>query len=103
MPIIKSAIKRAKQNHVRRARRQPFKTHMKTMMRKMHDLVKDGKKDEAAKLLATVYKAIDTAAKKNILHKNTAARKKSQMAKLVKSVWTMISGIIGLAWFFLSW
>lgn len=83
MPIIKSAIKRARQNHVRRARRQPFKTHMKTMMRKMTDLVKEGKKDEAGKLLAVVYKSIDTAAKKNIIHKNNAARKKSQMAKLI--------------------
>ncbi|MBT3293094.1 30S ribosomal protein S20 [Candidatus Peregrinibacteria bacterium] len=83
MPIIKSAIKRARQNTVRRSRRQPYKTHMKTMMRKMVDLTNEGKKDEAAKLLPSVYKTIDTAAKKNIIHPKNAARKKSRMAKLI--------------------
>ena len=53
------------------------------MMKKMEDLVKAGKKDEATKMLSETYKAIDMAAKINILHKNTAARKKSSMAKLV--------------------
>lgn len=83
MPIIKSAIKRARQNDIRRARRKPFKTNMKTMMKKVADLVKDGKQVDAAKLLPAVYKSIDTAAKKNIIHPKNAARKKSSMAKLV--------------------
>ncbi len=83
MPIIKSAIKRAKQNEVRRIRRQPFKTQLKTAMRSFHDLVKEGKKDDARKLLPKVFKAIDTAAKKNIIHKNNAARKKAGFAKMV--------------------
>jgi small subunit ribosomal protein S20 len=56
---------------------------MKTMMKKMEDAVKAGKKDEALKMLPETYKAIDMAAKINMLHKNTAARKKSRMAKLV--------------------
>ena len=86
MPIIKSAIKRMKQNAVRRARRRPVNTLMKTMIRKMTDLAKDKKKADAEKLLPTVYKAIDMAAKRNIIHKNTAARKKSKMAKLVASL-----------------
>lgn len=83
MPIIESAIKRARQNDVRRQRRLPFKTHMKTMVRQIVDLTKEGKKQDAEKLLPTVYKSIDTAAKKHIIHPNTAARKKSYMAKLV--------------------
>ena len=83
MPLIKSAIKRARQNTVRHDRRKPVKTYMKTMMKKMEDTVKAGKKDEAAKLLPETYKAIDMAAKINILHKNNAARKKARMAKLV--------------------
>ena len=53
------------------------------MMRKMVDLTNEGKKDEAAKLLPSVYKTIDTAAKKNIIHPKNAARKKSRMAKLI--------------------
>lgn len=53
------------------------------MIRKMEDAVKAGKKDEAAALLAETYKAIDMAAKRNIIHSRNAARKKSRMANLV--------------------
>ena len=83
MPIIESAIKRARQNEVRRERRQPFKTQLKSAMRKLTDLVKEGKRDEAVKLLPQVHKAIDTAAKKRIIHRNTADRKKSLVARMV--------------------
>lgn len=83
MPLIKSAIKRMKQNRVRQERRKPVKSYMKTMVRKMEDAAKAGKKDELTKLLPEAYKAIDMAAKQNIIHKKTAARKKSHMAKLV--------------------
>jgi len=86
MPIIKSAIKRAKQNEVRRKRLLPYRTVMKTMIRKIVDLTKEGKKDEAAKQLAATFKAIDTAAKKNIIHPKNAARKKARVSKLVSSV-----------------
>lgn len=85
MPITESAIKRAKQNSTRRARLLPYKTQMKTMLRKVTDAVKAGKKDEAIKLLPQVYKAIDMAAKKQIIHANTAARKKSLAARMVAS------------------
>lgn len=83
MPLTKSAIKRAKQSITRHARLQPYKTHMKTMVRKITDAVKEGKKEEAVKLLPQVYKSIDTAAKKNLIHRNTASRKKATMARLV--------------------
>ncbi|MFH1671070.1 MAG: 30S ribosomal protein S20 [Patescibacteria group bacterium] len=83
MPIIKSAIKRAKQNDVRRKRLLPYRTTMKTMIRRIVDLTKAGKQDEAAKHLAETFKAIDTAAKKNIIHPKNAARKKARVARLV--------------------
>jgi small subunit ribosomal protein S20 len=83
MPRTKSASKSARQSVDRKARLQPFKTNMKTMIRKISDALKEGKKDEAAKLLPTVYKAIDMAAKKGIIEKNTAARKKSLAARMV--------------------
>ena len=83
MPITKSAVKAARQSEMRRVRRQPYKTQLKTAMRTLKDLVKEGKKDEAKKYLSTAYKTIDTAAKKNIIHKNNAARKKSGLEKLV--------------------
>ena len=83
MPIIQSAIKRARQNEVRRVRRQPYKTQLKTMLRKFGDLVKEGKADEAKALMPRVYKAIDTASKKHIIHRNNADRKRSSEARMV--------------------
>ncbi len=83
MPITKSAIKAAKQSKVRQSRLLPYKTNMRTMMRKMRDIVAAGKKDEAVKLLPTVFKSIDMAAKKNVIHRRNADRKKASMAKLV--------------------
>jgi small subunit ribosomal protein S20 len=85
MPITKSATKAARQNLVQRARRQPVKTQMKTMIRNFTDLIKEGKKDEAAKLLPLVQKSVDMAAKRNLIHRNNASRKKSSMAKMLAS------------------
>ena len=83
MPIIESAIKRARQNETRRERRQPFKTRLKTTIRTFTDLLKEGKKEEAAKMLPAVMKVIDTAAKKRLIHRNTADRKKSRLSVMV--------------------
>lgn len=83
MPIIESAIKRARQNLIRRERRQPFKTRLKTVVRSYTDLIKEGKKEDAKKMFPLVQKVIDTSVKKHILHPNTAARKKSQLSKMV--------------------
>ena len=83
MPITKSAIKREKQNEVRRRRLLPYRTHMKTMVRRVKDLVSQGKKEEAKKILPLVYKAIDLAAKKKIIHTNTASRRKSRVGRFV--------------------
>mgnify|MGYP001614629068 CR=1 FL=1 len=83
MPILQSSIKSARQSDDRRVRRQPFKTMMKSSMRKIVDLVKEGKTAEATKVLPAAYKAIDTAAKKNIIHWKNAAKKKAALAKLV--------------------
>lgn len=84
MPITQSAVKRARQNPVRQARLLPYKTHMKTMLKNLAALSKAGKKADAIKLLPIVYKSIDVACKKNIIHRNTADRKKSLAARLVK-------------------
>ena len=83
MPRTQSAIKSSRQANERRARMQPYKTHMKTMMRKLSEAAQAGNKDEAAKMLPMVYKSIDMAAKKNLIHKKTAARKKSVVARMI--------------------
>jgi small subunit ribosomal protein S20 len=82
MPVIKSAIKQAKKSVERRERRLPYKTRMKTMMRKISDLTRGGKIDDAIAMLPNAFKAIDMAAKKNIIHPKNAARKKSLLARM---------------------
>ncbi len=84
MPIIQSAIKHARQSLVRRDRRAPVKTRMKTLIRKTSDLAKAGKSAEAEKSMSQAFKAIDMAAKRNLIHWKNAARKKSNLAKLFK-------------------
>ncbi len=82
MPIIKSAIKHARQSEQKRIHRLPFKSKMKTLIRKTRDLAAGGKVTEAQTAMSAAYKAIDMAAKKHIIHWKNAARKKSGLAKL---------------------
>ncbi len=70
-----------RQKKVRTERRSPYKTRMKTAMKKVLLLAKEGKKDEAEKALPEAFKAVDMAMKRNIIHWKNAARKKSLMSR----------------------
>jgi len=86
MPIIKSAIKRMRQTAKRKALNQTTKRNLRTELKAFTAAVeaKDGKK--AAELLKNVQSDLDIAVKKNILKKNTAARKLSRLSKQVKEL-----------------
>ena len=86
MPSIKSAIKRMKQANVRKARRLPLKNEMKTMVKKVLKLAKEGNAAEVTKLLPATYSVIDMAAKKKIIEQNTAARRKSRLARAANAL-----------------
>lgn len=77
MPIIKSAIKRAKQTLKRRERNIGIKKDIKTA-------VKAFIAAPSAKTLAAAQSEIDTAVKKGLIKKNTAARRKSALSKIAK-------------------
>ena len=77
-----------KQNNKARARRFPVRNEMKTLFKNGLKLIKDGKAEEAAKFMPKVYSIIDTACKKDIIHKNNAARKKSRLAKALNELQT---------------
>lgn len=77
MPIIKSAIKRAKQATKRRERNVGIKHDIK-------DAVKAFLAKPSAKGLGAAYSEIDTAVKKGLIKKNTAARRKSQLSATAK-------------------
>lgn len=86
MPIIKSAMKRVRQQKVRRARN----VETKTVVRKQIKLFRaDVTAADIKKAQAELVKAIselDRAVKKGVLHKNTASRKKSQLTKEYNAV-----------------
>lgn len=86
MPIIKSAKKRLKQSIKNRKRNFPKRSMVKSSMRRIFDLVKDGKKENINKELAEAYSNIDTAAKHGIIHPKNAARKKSRLARAVATL-----------------
>jgi len=77
MPIIKSAIKRAKQAAVRRERNVATKKEIKAA-------IKEFLAKPSAKTLSAAQSEIDTAVKKNVLNKHTAARRKSALSKVAK-------------------
>ena len=77
MPIIKSAIKRAKQTLKRRERNIGIKKDIKTA-------VKAFSAAPSAKTLSATQSEIDTAVKKGLIKKNTAARRKSALSKIAK-------------------
>ncbi|MFH0838477.1 MAG: 30S ribosomal protein S20 [Patescibacteria group bacterium] len=85
MPIIKSAIKRMKQNQVSRARNRHYGSHMKSVIKLLIGHVEKGEMDKANKILPEVISAIDTAAKKRIIHENNAARKKSRVQRAINA------------------
>lgn len=80
MPNIKSAKKRVLVNKINNASNRAAKTEMKTMVKKFDAAVAAGG-DAAQAAYKAAVKNIDQAAAKGIIHKNTAARKKSQLTK----------------------
>ena len=83
MPHHKSAAKRIRQDKKRRARNRAVKSEVKLVVKKV-TAVTDS--EEGVKILPEVNSVIDKAAKKGVLHWRTAARKKSRLAKRVKSL-----------------
>ena len=78
MPNIKSAKKRVNVTEVKTLQNKMVKTALKTSMKKFEAAVVAGDKEAAAKAYAIAVKKLDSAATKGIIHKNNAARKKSQ-------------------------
>jgi len=83
MPITKSAKKALRQSIKRKIRNLAYKKKIKELVKKAKKLIQENQKEEAKKLLPLVYKALDKAAKVGIIKKNTAARKKSLITKLI--------------------
>ena len=79
MPNIKSAIKRVSVIETKTLKNNMIKSEYKTAVKKFEAAVAEGNKEKATEALAA--KKIDGACSKGIIKKNTASRKKSNLAK----------------------
>ena len=88
----KSAKKRIQTNERNRLQNRLYKSSVRTLTKKFFKNLESYKnsqnpeeKEQLKKLVGSVYSLIDKGTKKNVFHKNTAARKKSQLASYLKS------------------
>lgn len=76
MPVIKQAIKKVRQDK----RKTAYNVLRKSAYKKA---VSSVRKSPTAEALKAAYKALDKAAKTNVIHKNKASRLKSRLSKLL--------------------
>ena len=81
MPNIKSAAKRVLTIQKRTERNRRIKSTVRTAVRRFHEALASDNKEEAQAKLRQALVLIDKAATKGVMHKNTAARRKSRLAK----------------------
>ncbi len=84
MPITHAAKKALRQSRSREARNALVKRAMKEAVKSLRKAVDSKDAEKIKSFLPAAYKKIDKAAKIGLLHKNTAARRKSRLAKLAR-------------------
>jgi small subunit ribosomal protein S20 len=82
MPNIKQQKKRVRTAAAERLENLRYASTVKTLTRRLNTAVSEGDKDRIAEEHKTLVRWIDKAAARGALHRNAAARKKSQAAKL---------------------
>jgi len=80
-----SAKKRIRQDMKRRARNRWRLRTMRTAVKNVESKLMHGSADEASEALRAACRILDRTAQKGTIHRNTAARKKSRLAKRVKA------------------
>ncbi|MDE0268514.1 MAG: 30S ribosomal protein S20 [Acidimicrobiaceae bacterium] len=85
MAIIKSQIKRNKQNEKRRLRNKSLRSETSTLTKAAIAAASTGS-DNTEQMLNTALRCLDKAAAKGVLHKNAAARRKSRLVKRVREL-----------------
>jgi small subunit ribosomal protein S20 len=86
LAVTKSADKRNRQSKVRRIRNRVAKSEIRSAIKKLMSEVEAKNGDAANKEFISVQKLLDTAKSRGILHRNVVARKKSRLAKQIKSL-----------------
>jgi small subunit ribosomal protein S20 len=83
MPNTKSAIKAARQNLKRRVTNLNTIEAIKKSAKQVRKAITAASKADAQKALSGAFAALDKAAKKGVIHKNNASRKKARLAAQV--------------------
>ena len=86
MPITSGAKKALRASKRKRVFNDRRRSAMRKILKEVKKLSAVKNKNDAAKLLPRVYKAIDKAAKRGIIKKNAAARKKSRLTRLINKI-----------------
>ncbi len=86
MAHSKQSKKRIRQNERARIRNKSTSTRMRSWCRKVLKAIEDGDKKAAVEMLPMAIRRVDKAAKVNVIHDNTAARKKSRMTRAVAAM-----------------
>ncbi|MDR0404457.1 MAG: 30S ribosomal protein S20 [Oscillospiraceae bacterium] len=81
MPNIKSAEKRVRTTFTRTLRNRSYNSALKTSIKKAKIALGGGPSAQTTKDVMSAISRIDRAVSKGIMHKNTAARKKSKLAR----------------------
>ena len=85
-PVIRKAKKQAKQAKVHEARNRIFRNEMKSLIKLFKGYIQTKHAEKAAKIFPKVVSSIDTAFKKNLIHRNNAANKKSGLQKALSKL-----------------
>lgn len=86
MANIKSQIKRNRQNEKRRQANRSLRSELRTRIKSVESAVEAGDAQAAGEALRLAQKRIDMAAAKGLLKPNTAARRKSRLARQVDAI-----------------
>jgi len=83
MPNIKSVMKDVKKSRENRLRNIATKSRIKTMVKKTKAAAEAGDAKVTGELLVETVSTVDRAAKRGIIHKNAAGRRKSRLMKKI--------------------
>jgi small subunit ribosomal protein S20 len=83
MPHTRSAKKNVRKNEQRRLRNRAVKSAIRTHIKKFEQMAASGPNDQLQAEFKVTVRKLDKAAAKRVIHPNQAARKKSQLAKLL--------------------
>ncbi len=81
-----SALKRVRQAEKRRLRNRAVKTAIKTLIKKVEAAVNNKNREDVQRAFIEATRVITSAASKGIIHRNTASRKVSRLARLANTV-----------------